>query len=404
MRVVFVFGFFAKQMGYLANCLPKYLAKLGIDVHVISTDLPPYYTLPSFQQTYGGFSTGSKVCKETLESLDGFTLHILPHRRLKGLASRIENYRVVGLREKIAALEPDIVQSWSVSGWIPIDLAAANLSKRFKLCTANHIHASVFPLAQAGSKIKLRHRLEHAILRGLPARWVGRRTQRCYCISDDCADIAVRFFGTPKGKIIITPLGTDTEFFWPVHDEVSRQVRFRIRTENGVSDSEILCIYTGRFTKDKNPLLLAEAVARLRREGLPFRSMFVGSGPQRDGIVALDGAIALPFRPFCELGWIYRAADIAVWPEQESMSMIDATACGIPIVVNDTVMTKERIEGNGLAYRKENLDDLVRVLKVFYDSRLRISMGKVGAERIRGEFGWPVLAKRRIDSYLELMA
>jgi hypothetical protein len=42
-------------MGYLENMLPKYLARLGAEVDVITTDLPPYYQITEFAKTYKEF-------------------------------------------------------------------------------------------------------------------------------------------------------------------------------------------------------------------------------------------------------------------------------------------------------------------------------------------------------------
>ena len=55
-----------------------------------------------------------------------------------------------------------------------------------------------------------------------------------------------------------------------------------------------------------------------------------------------------PFIALSELPRFFRSADIGIWPTQEFMSMLDAAACGLPIVVNDTLKAVERIEGNGL--------------------------------------------------------
>jgi len=43
-----------------------------------------------------------------------------------------------------------------------------------------------------------------------------------------------------------------------------------IRTQLGFAPSDIVCVYTGRFGADKNPLLLAKAIARLREPILRF--------------------------------------------------------------------------------------------------------------------------------------
>src|SRR5262249_49494533 len=147
----------------------------------------------------------------------------------------------------------------------------------------------------------------------------------------DCADIASRFFGVSPAKIEICPLGIDTDLFGPPSGERATKDRNSLRQRLGFLDAEIVCVYSGRFTQDKNPLLLAKAVAELVRRGEPFRGLFVGNGVQAEAIREQPGCITHPFVPVQELAGFFRAAEIGVWPTQESMSMLDAAACGLPI-------------------------------------------------------------------------
>ena len=80
MRVVILTETFAKNMGYAEKLLSKYLARLGVEVHVVTMDLPPYYQLKTFKETYMGFTNFSDLIPGTVEELDGFKLHVVGHR------------------------------------------------------------------------------------------------------------------------------------------------------------------------------------------------------------------------------------------------------------------------------------------------------------------------------------
>lgn len=79
--------------------------------------------------------------------------------------------------------------------------------------------------------------------------------------------------------------------------------------------------------------------------------------------------------------------------------MLDAAATGLPIVVNDTVNAKERIEGNGLCYRLNDCEDLIRVLTSLRAPEMRRELGQCGAEKIQEQFGWDSIAKLRLRGY-----
>ena len=66
--------------------------------------------------------------------------------------------------------------------------------------------------------------------------------------------------------------------------------------------------------------------------------------------------------------------------------MLDAAACGLPLVVNDTLKAHERIDGNGMQYKVNDLDDLVRAIGQLQDARLRQTLGASGAQKMRNQF------------------
>lgn len=154
-----------------------------------------------------------------------------------------------------------------------------------------------------------------------------------------------------------------------------------------------------KVSEDKNPLLLAEAVTRLSRIGEPFRGLFVGNGVQAEVLRSSPGCVVHPFVPFYELGDFYRSADIGVWPTQESTSMLAAAACGLPIVVNDTLVAVERIEENGITYKLDDVNDLVRALRSLRTPQERRRLGLLGADKMARAFSWESVAKRRLADY-----
>jgi glycosyltransferase involved in cell wall biosynthesis len=388
LKIALINETYSKKMGYAENCLSKAFAKLGMDVHLIVLPVPPYYYMTDFKKTYGDFNALTPETPE--ECVDGYTVHYLKP------AWRLGRIRMRGLGAKLGEIAPHIVQTFSVNSWIPLEAALSTRRVGYKFFTGTSYQASVFPLANRPSRFWEPERLHAFLLREVPGRYISSISELCYGATNDCSEVAVRFFGVSKSKIRTDPLGVDTEVFFPSDDPAERA---RTRAEFGFADAEIVCIYTGRFAVDKNPLLLAKAVEKLRREGEPYRALFFGSGTQQAAIEACDGAIVHPFVDYTQLGKYYRASDIGVWPTQESTSMLDAAACGLPLVVNDTLTAKERIDGNGLAYRLNDLDDLARALRALRAPETRRAMGRNGAEKIAGNYSWESIARGRLKDY-----
>jgi glycosyltransferase involved in cell wall biosynthesis len=396
MRIVLVSEIFAKGMGYLENMLPKYLARLGAEVDVVASSLPPDYRQDPAQQTYREFAHGS--APGSVETMDGFRLHVLGHTKSMG------HVRLLGLQQKLKALRPEIVQTMTPIGWIAVESAWNRFRLGYHLFSGCHYHASVFPLAQRDSAFFHPERLQCYLQRGLHGRMVSWATEKYYAISPDCADVAERFFGVPTNKLEVCPLGVDTEILHPVSSAGESAERIALRDRLGFRGEEIVCVYSGRFGADKNPLLLARAIAQLVSAREPFRGLFIGNGPQAEEIGRCIGCVTHPFVPMRQLGALYRACEIGVWPTQESMSMLDALACGLPLIANDTMHAPERLNGTGLQYRLGDVDDLARTLRVLGASQVREKLGAKGTRRMREEFSWEAIAARRITDYSTVLA
>jgi glycosyltransferase involved in cell wall biosynthesis len=204
-----------------------------------------------------------------------------------------------------------------------------------------------------------------------------------------------------RAKTTVCSLGVDTQLFREPTDDAARQSREKLRGELGFGPSEIVCVYTGRFSGDKDPVCLARAVDRLVQDGRPFRALFVGNGTaeQIAAISACRGSVVHGFVPVRDLPPYYWASDVGVWPKQESTSQLDAAACGLPLVVSDRIGTPERVDGNGLLYREGDSDDLAAQLRTLEDGPLRARMGAAGSAKVRERFSWIRIAKERVTDY-----
>ena len=398
LKIAIIHEVFVEKMGYAGICIPKELVKQGHEVHYITAGLPPYYYMDDSNATYGKFVGGNNSVNRIETTDSGIRVHYVPYKKTP------IGIRLVGLTKKLHELRPDIVQTFHHIGLHSLDAALAKPKLKFKLFTGNHTTASTYPLAQRESHWWEPERIKEFLKRGVPGRFISSRTELCHGATKDCSDVAVRFFGVPEAKIKTIPLGVETDVFFPNGKNTAGAFE-RGTEENAlrqsltVADDEIMCVYTGRFSNEKNPKLLAQAVAALRAQGHPYRSVFFGEGVQREMIEQNDGATVHEFVPYTELGKLYRSADIGVWPTQESTSMIDAAACGLPTIVNDTIVATERIEGNGLTYKLNDQADLERALLSLASQHERQQLGSHGATKMKDHYSWEALVAERVGDY-----
>ena len=390
MKIVFIVDWHSEKMGYSDNFMPAALARLGHEVHLITTNHQVY-----FIRVNRGFY------KETLEPFLGpgivpagyaFTNGVHVHR-LKGLEFRKKLYPL-GLVKLLKNLRPDVVQTGEFISWQTYVSAALNPFLHFRLFIECHTHASVFPPARGVSNLK--ERIFWYLFSRTTGKYLNKVITKSYPISSDAAEIVHKFYGINKNKIEVRSLGVDTDLFAPVNTDTLQKERIATRNLFNYNAEDIVCIYTGRIAREKNPLLLAQAVEILIKEGLPFKSFFLGSGPAEYSSMIQNtiGAQLVDYVMTSEIPKYYQMADIAVWPSQESTSQLDALGCGLPLVLGNKIKVTERIEINGLMYEEGDSSSLADALRTLQDPKIRSEMGLLSRKKAVEKFSWDLIGKQ----------
>ena len=386
MKIVIVSGFYSEGMGYSENCLSRALAKLGHEVHVVTSTYNVYGSEPLYDVTYRDF-LGPRQTTAGTRVVDGYTVHRLE----AGLLSGYVNIR--GLNGKIRELEPDVVHSLEVASLQTYKLAGLKPLARFRLFTETHQTLSVMRPYMRDKNRELLKRTVYRLTRTLPSFLASLTIEACYAVTPDCYEVARRFYGVPASKLKLLSLGADTDTFHPVENEQDRASRDELRKRLGYEPGDIVCVYTGRFTRDKNPLALAQALEALAETDTRYKGLFIGDGEQKAQIAACRNVTVVPFMTHADLARHYRAADIGVWPRQESMSMIDAAASGVPIIVSNRIGEPARVTGNGKMYEENDVQDLASVIASFASPDERRAYGAVGRRKILDGFSWSSFAR-----------
>ena len=432
MKIVFISDWFAEDMGYSENLLPQAMARLGHEVHLVTSDGRPYFTQPMYEKVYAPIY-GSSIVDCYVRKVEGVTIHRLPHTIKRG------SIWIQGLYRTLKHIGPDIVQVFEVTPLTTLYSGLWSSLIGYRLFSESRMHASVYSDMVTSSNVRFSRKIQLYLsysirknLRSLETQYrlqgskhfipallklpfelvlgllekfilfriaIGR-TEKCYPLSEDVLEILSRVFDWPEDKLEISPLGVNTSLFRPPGPEHQSQ-RNKLRLSLGFADNDIVCIYTGRFTKEKDPLSLALAIQKLAEEGLPFRGLFVGHGDTTyiDKLSKCSGSVLHPFVAVSSLPSFYWAADIGVWPRQESTSQFDAMACGLPLVLSDQVRAHERTDGNAATFREGDFHSLALTIKSLFPIERRKSMGKIGAERARTKFSWDSIAASRIEDY-----
>jgi glycosyltransferase involved in cell wall biosynthesis len=195
-------------------------------------------------------------------------------------------------------------------------------------------------------------------------------------------------------RISVVTNGVDTEFFVP-------------SAENKEADGPMKITYTGRLNRVKGLDVLVASAVHVRGS---FEVNIVGDGPACEALKKK----ALEFGQSGRINFvgqkdreeilkIYQDSDIFVMPslnEGMSNSVLEAMACGLPVIVTDTSGSSEMICGNGyIVPRADKIALAVTMQKFIDDPNLKESMGLV-SRTIALKMSWKSTARRHLDEYI----
>jgi glycosyltransferase involved in cell wall biosynthesis len=161
-----------------------------------------------------------------------------------------------------------------------------------------------------------------------------------------------------------------------------------------IPKNTINIMYLGRLYPEKSLDTLIKAIPHILKKHQNIHVMLAGAGHVRPKLEKLVHDLNLK-KYVTFLGLVsdedkiltYNAGDIFVSPsfaELEGMTVLEAMACGKPVIVPDAPMNAARffIDGNGFLFETQNHEDLAeKMLQLITNPDLLKKMGKVSFEK-----------------------
>ena len=372
-------------MGYINNTLPKYLSKLGHDVDLITTNKSPYYSAGSANKIFGHeFSEKNKLEENSFFNHNNFNVSVLPSNFFIG------KLKLYGLRKKLKEINPDLIFIFQVTGWLAIDCSLYSSISSARLISGNHTGLSSLNIKNQG----MMEYLKSFIFRKIPGFFVSLASFKCIVPTIDCGLVAKSQLGIQKNKLSLLHLPVDNEYFYKSQSSYTRDGDLRAKLN--INKDEVVCIFSGKLSNTKNPLIIAKAISKLRKNGFKINGIFIGEGEQAEELKSFESVHVLPFVPISELGGYFRSCDIGIWTS-ESISYLDAACCGLPLVLSDFVKDIDHLNEFTLVYKDNDIQSLYDALSELMDDRLRNVMSVKALQLAEKRFSAIDHAVRRIE-------
>ena len=266
---------------------------------------------------------------EALESR-GIEAVIIPERY------RFDPQSLSAMRQAVAAIDPDIIQTNNVKSHALIKMSGLNRTHRW---IAFH-HGYTAP----DLKMKFYNQLD---------RWSLPSARRLVAVCGPFREQLVAM-GIPRSRIRILHNSAAV-----LPDGFAENTVNSIREQFGLSGDEKVLIAIGRFSSEKGHADLIQALHRLRssKPSLKWKLLLIGSGHEEQNLKGLTEQLALQSRVIftshqADVLPFYAMADGMVLPSHTEGSphvVLEAMSAGVPIVATGVGGVPEILQNNETA-------------------------------------------------------
>jgi glycosyltransferase involved in cell wall biosynthesis len=327
MKILHVEAEFIPGLGYQVNLLSKYMKNLGHEVIILSTELD---VVRPHQKTY---IVGNSDKDNNYFKSSGIKILRVP---CKGILSdrHIWSFKVF---DKIKEINPDIIFLHDNDTLVSIIYLMFYLKKhQIPLITDSHMVA----IASRNKFAKLFQFLYRKIVTPI----IIRNNINVVRTVDD--DYILKVFNIPENIAPVISFGSDVEKFRP-NDIRKKQLRIKY----GIPLENRVFIYTGKLSRDKEGLFLANSLLDPFILNINSNISFLivssvngeyGKKVEETFNKSSNTIIRMPFVDHEELADVILTADVAIIHYAASLTYFDYLASGLPVIWSDIEINVRR--------------------------------------------------------------
>jgi glycosyltransferase involved in cell wall biosynthesis len=260
------------------------------------------------------------------------------------------------------------------------------------VCFSMYKHPEFYPAA-------IRMRLRALIGRGV------RAATYLLCVSDNVRELYQEHFGIPRERMAVTYMAAGEQYRPLPRDEV----RAYVEDQCDIRDPYLL--FSGRWERRKNLDGTLRAFAQFKAETrLPHKLVLTGRRGWDAGDVLRTIAhlrlerdvVDVGKTPVAHLPYLYCGADALVYAslwEGFGMPIVEAMACGTPVITSNVSSMPEVAGGAALLVdpsRVDQIADAMRIVATSEETRRELRLR--GLARAR-QFTWEQTARKTLAAY-----
>jgi len=389
LKILHVINYYHEGFGYQENWLAYHQKKLDNEVMVATSDY--YFPFPEYNGTMekrlGDRHVGTGLYKD-----NGVNIVRLRSSFDSVGSAGILYFDIKGI---LADFLPDIVHVHSATNMCIPELIWLKKKYDYQIFIDSHQDYSV--ARKNGGKIEQSYyyfwRLYYHLFSAKKA------IDKFLPITINAQKWLADKFCLPKEYMAISPLGVDMKSMSYTEEQGAI-----FKKTYGLEDKMIV-VNAGKQYREKRIDWIIDVVESSVKRGCNAFLILVGNaGEKYDGFISerlqkIRGAyLRLPFLRRDELRTVYSACDIGIWPGIPSITIQEAMACRIAMILPDDDIVGHLIEGNGLAESKD-IDVAAKYICSLDKDKDLLEEHKSMSEQIASRYSWESIAKELLNVY-----
>ena len=320
-------------------------------------ELKVFYTLGKHKDGYLERDFGVRVHWSEYD-LKGYSYEFLQNVARNPDSLSFWGIQVPHLYQKIISFQPDVVL---IFPWKPY----SHLKLMMQLKGKVPIWFRGDSTAQSNQNNLFQSLFRYPLL-----KWVYAHVDGVFS-PGKASDAYFKRCGITESKIIRAVHAVDNSRFLEFSADQERELH-HLRTQLGLTSSDWVYLFAGKFIEIKNIGLLLKAFQEITSQQQDARLLLLGSGPQEQTLKSqvtqmqlTDKVLFMPHMPQEKMPMVYRLAKVFVLPsktETWGLSINESLACGVPVIASDGCGAVGDLlvhRSNGLVFKSGDFQDLI---------------------------------------------
>lgn len=370
MKIVHIQQYYNDGMGYQENILPRYQAKLGNEVVLITSNLS------------NGFNNENRIKSIGEYKDNNFTV-----KRI-GIKGDFKNRFVLfkNLYKCLEEIKPDYIFHHSPT--CPSLKTACDYKKNNKevfLAVDNHID-----LTNSGKKYIWKKLYYNFFWNKFIKKYdefinvyFGLNANRCLFLKEE--------LGVNPDKIRLLPIGTDTD------NLKLDENREEFLNKYNIDSNKFILVHGGKITKEKEVDKIIDAFSMIKGNEITF--VIFGKIKDDSIVDKINKDKRIKY-----IGWLDRKetlkmlkySDLGVWNTQHTTLIEDAVAVGLPIIVRYYGCTNHLIDFSGVFLYSNSVRELYEKIELLYQNSEYLKKLRVSAKNLSEKLSYNNIAYESI--------